>query len=75
MKIQDLIDYLQRNYEPDDAIVVAWWDQEHFDAAVNLSPDEWAQAAEFMGEMDWSVTHETLVCALDEYLQATEEAA
>ena len=72
MKIQRLIDYLQRNYEPDEAIVVAWWDQDHFDAAVNLSPDEWARAAEFMGEYkDWHYTHEELGDLLDEYLTET----
>ena len=69
MKIQDLIDYLQHNYAPDEAIVVAWWDKEHFDAAENLSPEEWAQAAEYMGEMDWHYTHDALNDVLDGYLK------
>jgi hypothetical protein len=69
MKIQDLIDYLQRNYAPDEAIVVAWWDKEHFDAAENLSTEEWAQAAEYMSEMDWHYTHDALNDVLDGYLK------
>jgi hypothetical protein len=72
MKVRELIDALQRNYAPDEAIVVAWWDKEHFDAAENLSTEEWAQAAEYMDEMDWSYTHDALEYTLNEYLRMGE---
>lgn len=67
MKIQDLIDHLQRNYKPDESIVVAWWDQDHFDAAEQLSPEDWAKAADYMENMRWSYTHDALCDVLDEF--------
>jgi len=69
MKVRELMNYLNENYKPDDAIVVAWWDQSHFDAAENLTQDEWAKAAEHINDIDWWYTHDALGEVLDNYLE------
>jgi len=74
MKVGDLIDYLKRNYSPDDAIVVAWWDQDSFSDAHDMDEDEWAKATVYMDEMDWSYTHDALEYTLNEYLRMGDNA-
>jgi len=73
MKIQELIDTLQRNYDPDDAVVIAWWDQDSFNEAGDMDEGEWAKATEYMDEMDWSRTHDALTDVLRYYLDNVEE--
>lgn len=75
MKVYELIQHLQNNYAPDEAIVVAWWDQDSFSEAGDIDKDEWAKAAEYMGEMDWSRTHNALTDVLRHYLDNVEEDA
>ena len=75
MKVRELIDALQRDYDPEDALVVAFWDREYFDTS-DLTPEQWVDVADYLGsEMDWSRTHERLSDLLADYLDNVEEDA
>ena len=75
MKVRELIDALQRDYDPEDALVVAFWDREYFDTS-DLTPEQWVDVADYLdSEMDWSSTHDALGDLLNKYLKTTEEAA
>ena len=72
MKVREIIETLQAMYDPDDAVVIAWWDQNSFSEAHDMDEGEWAKATEYMDEVDWGVAHDTLSYALDEYLSMEE---
>jgi hypothetical protein len=69
MKVSEIIELLNKNYDPDDAVVVAWWDQASFSAAHDMDKDEWADVAEDLDGIDWSYTHDILTDALTDYLE------
>lgn len=74
MKVRELIDALQRNYDPEDALVVAFWERKYFDTS-DLTPEQWVDAADYLdGEMDWSYTLDALAYTLNEYLRMGENA-
>ena len=68
MKVREIIELLNKMYDFDDSIVVAWWDQDSFSEASDMDEDEWAKATEFMDEMDWSRTHDALTDLLRYYV-------
>jgi hypothetical protein len=67
MKVRELMNYLNENYDPDDAIVVAWWDRDHFDTA-DMTPEQWVDATDKV-DIDWSLTKQWLDDALYDYLE------
>ena len=73
MKVRELIEWMNKTYDLDDAIVVAWWDQTSFSAAHDLTPKQWLGVTEYMEAGDWWQTKEALDYALLEYLE--EDAA
>ena len=73
MKVGELINYLTKYYEPDDCIVVAWWDQSHFEEAEHINNAEWEACCEAMERMDWSMTFEKLEVELSECLEQMED--
>ena len=64
MKVREIIELMSSMYDPDDSVVIAWWDQDSFSEASDMDKDEWAKATEFMDEMDWSRTHDGLTDVL-----------
>ena len=54
MKVADIIKTLEE-YDPNDSVVIAWWDRESFDPhqLKDMSADEWSSACEYMEEIDW----------------------
>ena len=70
MKVAELIKYLNETYSADDSIVVAWWDQDSFSQSQDMDKDEWAKAADYLEDIDWQYTHDTLGVVLDEYLES-----
>jgi hypothetical protein len=68
MKVLELINYLIDNYKPDDAIVVAWWDRDHFDTA-DMTHEQWVDAADHLENMEWSSTYDRLLYALNDYME------
>ena len=72
MKVREIIETLQAMYDPDDAVVIAWWDRDSFRDAHDMDEDEWAKATVYMDEMDWSYTHDALEYTLNEYLRMGE---
>ena len=68
MKVSEIIELLNKMYAPDDSVVFAWWDQDSFSDAGDMDKDEWANATEFMDEMDWSRTHDALTDLLRYYV-------
>jgi len=70
MKIRDLIKFLQSIYDPNDSIIVAWWDQDSFSEASDMDKDEWAKAAEYITDgKDWSGTHDDLAEVVRYYIE------
>ena len=72
MKVRELMNYLSENYDPDDAIVVQWWDRDHFDTA-DMTPEQWVDAADYMEtntDTDWGYIHEALSEVLSEYMES-----
>ena len=65
MLVKDAIRYLQRDYKPDDEIIVAWWDKE--EGFEDMTDEEWDDAVAVADHhMDWSSTHDDLVCCIEE---------
>lgn len=55
MKISDIVEHLQEKYEPNDEIVIAWWDRDLFsnydpdkDDDIPLTKEEWSLALTLM---------------------------
>jgi len=55
MKISDIVEHLQEKYDPNDEIVIAWWDRDLFakydpdkDDDIPLTKKEWTRALELM---------------------------
>jgi len=67
MKVRELIHYLEKQYDPEDALVVAFWDRTSFDTA-DLTPEQWEDAAEYMEGIDWQYVHKTLGEVLEGYV-------
>jgi len=62
MKVSDIIKTLEA-YDPNDSVVIAWWEREAFDPDLvsNLSLEDWAAACKYMEFLiDWSYAHEVL---------------
>ena len=71
MKIRELMNYLNENYDPDDAIVVQWWGRDQFDTS-GMTPEQWVDAADYMEtnpDTDWGYIHEALSEVLSEYME------
>ena len=53
MKVKDLIEMLQRDYTPEDSLIVATWEKDSF-APLLKEDDDWAEIAQScMDEVDW----------------------
>ena len=53
MKVKELIEMLQRDYSPEDSLVVATWEKDSFAPLLN-EDDDWAEIAQScMDEVDW----------------------
>jgi len=65
MTVKDAIRYLQRDYKPDDEIIVAWWDKNFFE---DMTEEKWNETVEVVDHrMDWSSTHEDIIFVMEEY--------
>jgi len=64
MKVSEIIELLSKMYDPNDSVVIAWWDQDSFSEASDMDEDEWTKATEYMDEMDWSRTKDGLTDVL-----------
>ena len=67
MKVRELMNEL-KEYDPDDALVVAWWERDLFDTA-DMTPEQWVDAAEHLENTDWSSTYDRLLYALNDYME------
>ena len=53
MKVKELIEMLQRDYSPEDSLIVATWEKKSFDPLLK-EDDDWAEIAQScMDEVDW----------------------
>ena len=71
MKVRELMNYLNEAYDPDDALIVAWWDRDHFDTA-DMTPEQWVDAADNIdieGSMELMLTKQWLDEALNDYME------
>ena len=73
MKVQEIIERLNRDYQPDTELYVEWWDKEIVErfADANLLDEEWTQVVERMedGErLDQSLIADELTEAAYEVL-------
>ena len=72
MKVKDAIKYLSE-LNPEEQIVIAWWDmfmfydpdpeQTRFEP--HVTRDEWNDVVHIGDDMDWSLTHESLLSVMD----------
>ena len=61
MKVKDLIEMLQRDYSPEDSLIVATWEKKSFDPLLK-EDDDWAEIAQScMDEVDWSGPTEDII--------------
>tara|TARA_R110000851_G_scaffold254040_1_gene406534 strand:- start:852 stop:1094 length:243 start_codon:yes stop_codon:yes gene_type:complete len=71
MKAKDLIAHIQNDYQPDDEIIVAWWDIKAFtdvENPTNIKPAHWDKFVQHIGdEKDWSVEHEDIAEMYEEW--------
>jgi len=66
MKIKDIIKYLEK-YDPNDSLVIAWWDKDFYDLDSSLN---WAEACNFiMDDLDWSNITNDIEYALQTFLK------
>ena len=74
MKVADIIRHLEK-YDPNDSVVIAWWDREAFDPDLvsELSLDEWGSICESLDDIDWSRTHDQLDADLRTFLREEVE--
>ena len=70
MKVADIIKTLEE-YDPNDSVVIAWWDSDIFDPDLvgTLSSDDWEAACDSMEEIDWSYTFDRLEDVLGMFLK------
>jgi hypothetical protein len=73
MKVEKLINHLTEYYDPEDHIVVAFWDQSHFEEAEHINTAEWNACSEYMEDIDWYSVKQSLDVALSECLEQMED--
>jgi|TARA_R110000787_G_scaffold68032_2_gene152276 hypothetical protein len=61
MKVQDIIDVLNKK-DPDEELIVAWWDQECFDVSKETWDDKVYKIEKYL---DTSIIHEWIAEGLD----------
>ena len=78
MLVKDAIKYL--NYlPPEDHIVIAWWDMDDFFGEDNdwfeplVSKAEWEDVVHIGDDMDWSMTHESLLSVMELEIRANRK--
>ncbi len=82
MKVKDAIKYLSHR-DPEEHIVIAWWDEDDFFGDDNdwfeprVSKAEWEDVVHIGDDMDWSMTHESLLSVMEMEIRANrkEDAA
>ena len=70
MKIKEIIKHLEK-CDPNDSLVIAWWDKDFFDLDLMNDPSlNWAEACNFiMDEVDWSDITNDIEYALQTFLK------
>jgi len=63
MKVKDAIKLLKENCNPEEEIIIAWWDRSCFN---RMTDNEWSEATEAGDDMDWSSTQEDLTMAIEQ---------
>jgi hypothetical protein len=61
MKVKHLIEMLQKEYSPEDSLIVATWEKKSFDSLLE-EDDDWADIAQScMDEVDWTGPTEDII--------------
>ena len=61
MKVKHLIEILQKEYSPEDSLIVATWEKDSFAPLLN-EDDDWADIAQScMDEVDWSGSTQDII--------------
>ena len=63
MRVKDAIKLLKENCNPEEEIIIAWWDRSCFNT---MTDDEWGEASEAGDDMDWSGAHEDIEREIEE---------
>ena len=80
MRVKDAIKYLSQ-LPPEDHIVIAWWEMDMFydpDAEQTrfeppVTKAEWEDVVHIGDDMDWSMTHESLLSVMDMEIEDNRE--
>jgi hypothetical protein len=69
MKVNEIIEYLKRDYNPEDDLIVAYWDRHSF----GMSEEEFGKVAEEVEHsVDWSRAHEDISYHIERIRQSNE---
>jgi hypothetical protein len=72
MKVKHIIEMLQKEYSPEDSLIVATWDKEQF-APLLKKDDDWADIAQScVDEVDWGDVSQDIIDHIQSF-QASEE--
>ena len=67
MKVKDLIEMLQREYSPEDSLIVATWEKKSFDPLLK-EDDDWAEIAQScMDEVDWGWVTQDIIDHIESF--------
>ena len=65
MKVKEAIKYLG-HLDPEDSIVISWWEKDMFSQSEKWTDEQWAFLAERVSsKMDWSNAHEEISYCLE----------
>jgi len=71
MKVQDAIVQLQEMYEPNEDIIIAWWEYETFSHVITR--DQWKEYVELVDDnTDWSDIHDQMVFRFEDLIKEDE---
>lgn len=71
MKVKDAIVQLQEMYDPNEDIIIAWWEYEAFSHVVTR--DQWKEYNEIVDyNTDWSDLHDQMVASFEDTIEDNE---
>ena len=68
MRVDSLVDLLQKFYKPEEELVILWWERSAFDDEMRLTKGQWEDMCDYLNDLDYSTIHDTLYWHYEDYL-------